>query len=147
MRSLAQAAIASGRPVSGDPATVKWMTSVGMLESGRLADSMVTYTTVLSKPVRCEDVDSRYAIKKRLEAQGWAAADSAGDASLTEKKFSPAAPLDYFLLLKHQLGRLTEYDASFNLKHTQGKGYYEALSVWCETNTESKLQPMFCFIK
>ena len=144
MRSIAREAIAAGHavlPAQQNKAAIERMTKIGILENGCLVDSLVSYRAVLSRPRKCNniDIDSRWSIRLVLKERGWEPAQSTRAASLGNKLYNPLAPQEYFLLLKHHLARLSEYSEQYDFKHSQGKGYYDALLAWCRITPEPRL--------
>ncbi|CAE7233349.1 unnamed protein product [Symbiodinium necroappetens] len=135
IKAVASAAISGGctvREVSTNDvaheAAIEWMTQQSIVnQNGFLDDAFVTVATHLAKPIAADVSDSRFAICKYLLQNGWKPAESAGAASLATKTFNAAAPLEYFLLLRHYDGLLLRYDDTFGFRHTQLKSFYDAL--------------------
>ena len=109
---------------------VRWMEESGVLEFGRVSPSVVTLKTRLLQPIKCASCDSRLDIKSTLKISGWTATDSGREASLKEKCFYQGAPLEYFVLLKHHLPNLLQYDDTYGLRHTQSKAYFDSILVF-----------------
>lgn len=105
---------------------VEWLTRLGVVQQGLVADMFVTVKTTLESPVLFESCDSRFSIRRDLNKSGWEGL-SGREASLESKRYNSEGPLDYFLLLKHHMQALQSYNAEFGLRHSQPKAYYEAL--------------------
>ena len=127
------AADGGGNPISdsdsADIEDLRWMREAGMIEDGVVVDSLVSVRTVLSQPVPRGECDSRISIKLHLQQEGWIVAATAGEASLRQSRFNPAAPFEYFWLFKHCSEFLAQYDEQYVFRHNQSKGYYETLSA------------------
>ena len=116
---------------------VKWMEEQGIVEGDHISPSLITLKTCFSKPRPCCDCDSRLGIRHALQASGWRECDTAWDASVEGRRFNPGAPLEYFVLLKHHLPCTEAYEAAYGLKHSQAKGYYEALLSFFSNKPEA----------
>lgn len=117
------------------PATIAWLTRLGVVQDGRVADMFVSLQTVLEKPALQTSCDSRLSIKRDLDSAGWQKA-SGRDASIPTKKYNSDAPLEYFLIIKHHPEKVADYDQKYGLRHAQSRGYYETLRC-CFARTAS----------
>ena len=112
---------------------MNWMEEQGIIKDENLSPNLVTLKTVLAKPTCCNvsSMDSRISIRLYLHSLGWAPiVESAREADVVGKVFNPNGPLPYFLLLKRHLPDLIAYQEQgngYDVKHTQSKGYYDAL--------------------
>ena len=150
VRDVASEAIACGQTVFSSecvsPArshAISWMKDVGMLCQGHVIPQFTTLKTVFKQPVLHSSCDSRFSIRKWLEDQGWTVLESATGASVDEKCFNSGAPLEYFLLLRYHLDALTRYDQKYGLRHSQSKGYYDALLACFKASVVTDLEGQY----
>ena len=117
---------------------VKWMEDQGIVQGGHLAPQLLTLKTSFSNPRPCLDCDSRFAIRNHLEISGWCRCETVRDAGVRDRCFNPAGTLEYFMLLKHHLASLEEYEDQFEsgFRHSQAKGYYESFLAFFTCKAE-----------
>ena len=111
---------------------IQWMSEQSILKYGTVVPEFVTVETVLSAPASCLDCNSRVSFIKHLNAEGWQGATAARGASLASKIYNSTGFFEYFRLLRTHCAQVQTYDEAYNFRHSQPKGYYDALLAACE---------------
>ena len=115
---------------------IQWMSEQSILRHGVVRSEYVSVEVVLKEAAPCADgCKSRVAIIHALMAAGWQAAASSSS-SVVGKRFNQNGYLEYFCILRDHLLLAQQYDDQYVLRHSQSKGYYDALLCAFESSPD-----------